>query len=275
MSAFDVEAVAGAMAAATADPVVQQAQTRFRTRLVDGWDLRPGDRVLEVGCGQGDMTAVLAAAVGEHGHVTAVDLADPSYGAPVTLGESAEFLRGTPLGARIEFRFGFDVLAETFPDDTFDHVVLSQCSWYFSSLDQLRATLARLRPWARRLCFAEWDLRPITYGQLAHLLAVQVQGMIEAVGERGDGNVRTPFSREALLRILAETAWHADEPRTVGTAGVHDAGWEVAICREIVAERLHTVPAPMRDLIASHVDVLESVAGLVEPLPVYSVTATR
>lgn len=275
MSAFDVGAVVGAMAAAAADPVVQQAQTRFRTRLVDGWDLRPGDRVLEVGCGQGDMTAVLAAAVGETGRVTAVDLADPSYGAPVTLGESAEFLRGSSLGARIEFRFGFDVLAETFPDDTFDHVVLSQCSWYFSSLDQLRATLARLRPWARRLCFAEWDLEPTAHDQLAHLLAVQIQGMIEAVGERGDGNVRTPFSREALLRILAGTGWHADEPRTVDTAGVHDAAWEVAICREIVRERLHTVQTPMRDLIASHVDVLESVAGHVEPLPAYSVTATR
>jgi len=275
MSAIDVETVVAAMATGVSEPGIQLAQTRFRARLVEGWDLRPGDRVLEVGCGQGDMTAVLAEAVGEGGHVTAVDLADPSYGAPVTLGESAAFLRGTPLGGRIEFRFGFDVLTEAFRDDSFDHVVLSQCAWYFASLDQLRATLARLRPWARRLCFAEWDMRPATYEQLAHLLAVQIQGMIEAAGERGDGNVRTPFSREALLVILAETGWHAAEPRIVDTAGVHDAAWEVAIAREIVDERLHTVPVPMRDLIASHVDVLESVAERVEPLPVYSVTATR
>jgi hypothetical protein len=221
------------------------------------------------------MTAVLAEAVGERGHVTGVDLADPSYGAPVTLGESAAFLLRTPLGTRIDVRFGFDVLAETFPDDAFDHVVLSQCAWYFASLDQLRATLARVRPWARRLCFAEWDLRPATHGQLAHLLAVQIQGMVEATGERGDGNVRTPFSRETLLRILAETGWQAGEPRTVDTARVHDAGWEIAICREIVAQRLHTLPRPVRDLVRSHVDVLDSLTGPVEPLPVYSVTATR
>lgn len=275
MSAIDVDAVVAAMATGVTEPAVQLVQTRFRADLARTWDLRPGDRVLEVGCGQGDMTAVLAAAVGERGHVTAVDLADPSYGAPVSLGASAAFLGATPLGPRIEFRFGFDVLAGTFPDDSFDHVVLSQCAWYFASLDQLRATLARVRPWAPRLCFAEWDLAPATHGQLAHLLAVQVQGMVEATGARGDGNVRTPFSRAALLRILAGTGWHAAEPATVDTTGVHDAAWEIAICREIVAERLHTVPGPLRDLITSHVDVLESVADQVEPLPVYSVTATR
>ena len=275
MSAIDVGTVVAAMATGVTEPAVQLVQTRFRAGLADTWGLRPGDRVLEVGCGQGDMTAVLAAAVGERGHVTAVDLADPDYGAPVSLGASAAFLRGTPLGPRIDFRFEFDVLAETFPDDAFDQVVLSQCAWYFASLDQLRATLRRVRPWARRLCFAEWDLAPATHGQLAHLLAVQVQGMIEATGVRGDGNVRTPFSRETLLRILAETGWHAGEPATVDTTGVHDGAWEVAICREIAGERLHTVPGPVRDLIASHMDVLESVAGQVEPLPVYSVTATR
>jgi SAM-dependent methyltransferase len=278
MSAIDVDTVVAAMATGVTEPAVQLVQTRFRAELATTWDLKPGDRVLEVGCGQGDMTAVLAEVVGERGHVTAVDLADPDYGAPVSLGASAAFLRGTPLGPRIDFRFGFDVLAETFPDDSFDHVVLSQCSWYFASLDQLRATLARVRPWARRLCFAEWDLEPTSHGQLAHLLAVQVQGMIEAAGERGDGNVRTPFSRAALLRILDETGWHAGEPAIVDTTGVHDAAWEVAICREIVGARLHTVPGPIRDLITSHVDVLDAVmeqAGAVEPLPVYSVTATR
>ncbi|GAB1515306.1 class I SAM-dependent methyltransferase [Actinophytocola sp. KF-1] len=275
MKSIDVDSVAAAMANGAADPAVQLVQTRFRAGLVDGWDLRPGDRVLEVGCGQGDMTAVLAAAVGEGGHVTAVDLADPSYGAPVTLGESAEYLRRTPLGDRIDFRFGFDVLAETFPGDAFDHVVLSQCSWYFASLDQLRATLARVRPWARRLCFAEWDLAPATHDQLAHLLAVQIQAVVEATGERGDGNVRTPFSRETLLRVLAETGWRPGEPRTVDTTGLQDASWEIWLCREVVKERLDTVPAPVRDLITSHLDVLDAVADRVEPLPVYAVTATR
>jgi SAM-dependent methyltransferase len=275
MNSIDVAAVVRAMATGVADPEMQLVQTRFRAGLVEGWEIGPGDRVLEIGCGQGDMTAVLAAAVGEQGRVTGVDLADPSYGAPVTLAQSAEFLLATPLGARIDLRFGFDVLAGTFADDSFDHVVLSQCAWYFASLEQLRATLARVRPWARRLCFAEWDLRPTSHGQLAHLLAVQIQGMIEASGERGDGNVRTPFSCERLLAVLADTGWRATGPKIYDTAGMHDATWEIAACHHVVEERLHTVPAPLCDLIQSHVDVLVSVSPSNESLPVYSVTATR
>ncbi|PFG56977.1 methyltransferase family protein [Amycolatopsis sulphurea] len=275
MNMIDVAAVARAMATGVANPGIQLVQTRFRAGLVESWDIQPGDRVLEIGCGQGDMTAVLAAAVGEHGQVTGVDIADPSYGAPITLAESAEFLRATPFGDRIDIRFGFDVLTETFPDDEFDHVVLSQCSWYFASLDQLRATLARVRPWARRLAFAEWDLRPTSHGQLAHLLAVQIQGMIEAAGERGDGNVRTPFSYQRLLAVLEETGWQASGARTIDTTGMHDAAWEITICQDVVKGRLHTVPAAMRDLIQSHVDVLETVTPSNEALPVYSVTAAR
>jgi SAM-dependent methyltransferase len=272
---MDVETIALAMATGVANPRTQLVQTRFRAGLVGGWDIRPGDRVLEIGCGQGDMTAVLADAVGEPGRVLAVDVAEPSYGAPVTLGDSARFLLGTPLGARIEFRFGVDVLAETFPADSFDHVVLSQCAWYFASLDQLRATLRHVGLLARRLCFAEWDLAPTSHAQLAHLLAVQIQGQLEAGGARGDGNVRTPFSRETLLRILAETGWHAAEPRAVDAAGMHDAAWEIAACRDVVRARLDTVPTALRDLIVSQVDVLDAVADQVAPLPVYSVTATR
>lgn len=33
--------------------------TRFRTRVVDAWSIRPGDRVLELGCGTGLMTRLL------------------------------------------------------------------------------------------------------------------------------------------------------------------------------------------------------------------------
>jgi len=35
---------------------------------------------MEIGCGQGDCTAVLATVVGETGHVTALDPAPPDYG---------------------------------------------------------------------------------------------------------------------------------------------------------------------------------------------------
>lgn len=191
--------LAAGMAAAEHNPDTQLSQTRHRAALVASWHIAPGSTVLELGCGQGDMTAVLAEAVGPKGRVVAVDVAAPSYGAPVTLGESAARLAAGPLGPRIDFRFATDVLDPSvdFPESTFDHVVFAHCSWYFTSLGHLRDTLARVRPWARRLWFTEWDLTPTSDDQLAHLLAVLIQGQIEAAGSHGQGNVRTPFSREA------------------------------------------------------------------------------
>ncbi|MFF9347080.1 class I SAM-dependent methyltransferase [Streptomyces sp. NPDC014734] len=252
------------MAASDVSPDVQLAQTRHRVALASGWDIRAGASVLEIGCGQGDMTAVLAEAVGPRGRVVAVDIADPLYGAPVTLGRSAERLKGTPLGSRISFSFGLDVLDEavTFLDNEFDHVVLAHCSWYFASLEQLRGTLARLRRWARSLCFTEWDLEPRSADQLPHLLAVLVQGQIEAGGSRGDGNVRTPFSRESLLRILPTTGWDTGPVRAVDTSALPDADWEIDACRRLLddADRMAELPRAVRDLIVSQADVLRSLA---------------
>ncbi len=273
--------LAAGMAAADHSPDVQLSQTRHRAALVAGWDITPGSTVLELGCGQGDMTAVLAEAVGPTGRVVATDVAEPSYGAPVTLGESSARLSAGPLGPRIDFRFSTDVLDSSveFPENTFDHVVLAHCSWYFASLAQLRDTLARVRPWARRLWFTEWDLTPTSDGQLAHLLAVLIQGQIEAAGSHGQGNVRAPFSREALLRLLPEAGWTAEGSRPVDTEDLRDGDWEVAACLDLTKarDRMAALPEPLRQLVLSQTDVLQAIAKPRgnPPLPAYTVTATR
>ena len=189
----------------------QLAQTRYRVQLVEHWGIPEGGRVLEIACGQGDMTAVLAHAVGPNGHVTAVDIADPDYGAPVTLGASAARLLASPLRSRIDLRFGVDLLDPevSFLDDAFDAVVLDHGAWYFDSLDQLSRTLHRVRGWATRLCLAEWDLEPGTLDQVAHLLAVLIQGQVEGYKRESDANVRTPFSRTRLLDLVSEAVgWY-------------------------------------------------------------------
>ncbi|MDT0467945.1 methyltransferase domain-containing protein [Streptomyces gibsoniae] len=136
--------VAG-MAAADHSPDIQLTRTRHRAALVASRQIAPGSAVLEPGCGQDDMTAVLAGAVGPEGRVVAVDVADPPYGTPVTPGESAARLATGPLGPRIGFRLATDVFdpAADFLVGTFDHVVLAHRSWYFASLGELRDTLAR------------------------------------------------------------------------------------------------------------------------------------
>lgn len=57
-----------------------EPQVRHRIDILKKWDLLPGSKILEIGCGQGDCTLVLADFVGEHGHVTAIDPAPLDYG---------------------------------------------------------------------------------------------------------------------------------------------------------------------------------------------------
>ena len=60
-----------------------------RINLVKFWGITPGSRVLEIGCGQGDCTTVLADAVGPDGHVDAVDPGAPDYGSYPSLHKSS------------------------------------------------------------------------------------------------------------------------------------------------------------------------------------------
>ena len=59
---------------------VQHSQTLHRLALLQHWNIPTGSKVLELGCGQGDCTTVLAHAVGEKGRVVAVDPAELDYG---------------------------------------------------------------------------------------------------------------------------------------------------------------------------------------------------
>lgn len=59
---------------------VQHLQTDHRLVLLQHWEIPTGSKILEIGCGQGDCTTVLAHAVGEEGTVVAVDPAELTYG---------------------------------------------------------------------------------------------------------------------------------------------------------------------------------------------------
>jgi len=62
------------------EPEHTLAAIKHRQRLLSYWKIKPGDNILEIGCGQGDFTVVLADAVGPHGHVVAVDPGPLDYG---------------------------------------------------------------------------------------------------------------------------------------------------------------------------------------------------
>jgi len=260
---------------------IRVAQAKHRQRLVEHWQIPEGARVLELGCGQGDTTKVLARAVGREGRVLAIDTADPSYGGPVTIGEATRQVKASHVGGSIEFRLSFNVLdpAVRFTGDEFDFVVMAHSSWYFESLAQLGETLERIRPWARRLCFAEWDLLPKSPAQTAHLLAVLIQGQVEGFKSTSLANVRTPFPRSTAIRLLAETGWSVVTEDWIETTWLQDADWEIAAClagavREADAAGM---PAKCVDFIRAETEALWEIAAPLHnrPLPCYSIVAER
>lgn len=256
---------------------IQLTQSAYRRRIVDTWQIAPGSRTLELGCGQGDMTAVLAEAVGPEGHVLAVDIADPSYGAPLTLAEATGALKESDLGARIEFRFNCDILSPdiSFEPDSFDCVVMAHSPWYFASLSQLAQTLGKVRPWARKLCFAEWDMAAQTHAQMAHMLAVLIQGQVEAFKASSEANVRTPFTRGVIMRLLAESGWMVTSESSVDSSSLQDGDWEISACLALHLDP--ALPAKFLALIESEIEMLREIAVAHgnPPLPCYSLVASR
>jgi len=249
------EEIVGLMATIAVNQAGQLALTRYRVALVEHWRIAPGMRILEIACGQGGMTAVLAWVVGPEGHVIAVDSADPSYGAPMSLGDSGAYLKASPLGSRIDFRYQVDVLdlSVSFPDDAFDAIVFAHGAWYFASFDHLRRTLERIRPWSKRLCFAEWDLTPETTDQIAHFLAVTIQGEIEAYKTVSEANVRTPFPLSRFVSLLNQTGWDLSALSRMNTESLQDGMWEVDLCLDYALPEAATLDIPPRiqDLIIS------------------------
>ena len=102
---------------------IQFIQTEHRLKLAEVWGIKDGKRILEIGCGQGDTTAVLAYLVGDTGFVHGIDIAPASYGSPVTVGDSANYLMKSELGKQIQMEFNVDVLAPDidFPENAFDY----------------------------------------------------------------------------------------------------------------------------------------------------------
>ena len=74
-----ITAIYPALTAAQRAAVIHP-QILHRIELIKFWDIAKGENVLEIGCGQGDTTVCLAAAVGEEGKVTAVDPGSLDYG---------------------------------------------------------------------------------------------------------------------------------------------------------------------------------------------------
>jgi len=210
---------------------IQQIQLHHRYQLVDQFQIQPGMRVLEIGCGQGDTTVVLADLVGERGHVTAIDIAAADYGAPYTLGQATSNIQSSAFADRISFHLETDFLE--FPvTDQFDLVIFSHCSWYFQSQQLLLKYFKKAREISSRLAVAEWDIRSSDPKQIAHFQAVTLAALYSQFTEN-EGNIQSVFSYQQIKEVLLIAGFQQQKTAVVDAHYLQDGAWEVAFIDSI------------------------------------------
>ncbi|KXJ88794.1 SAM-dependent methyltransferas-like protein [Microdochium bolleyi] len=270
---------------------VELVQAEHRIRLVNAWNnassssaaiIGPGARVLELGCGQGTATTVLAEAVGPTGHVDAVDPGSLDYGAPLTLGEAQRHITDkSPVGGRIRWH---QATPEAFLSSTsasgeeqWDVAVLAHCIWYFADTATLASILASLRGRVRRLCVAEYALRATHPAAVPHVLCVVARGMVESfrAQDESEENVRTPIGPRVIKGIAEQSGggggggcgagWKlVGEENVVPEAGLLDGQWEVGtVMSQYFVDEVekHVGNEKSRDVIMTARDAVVSAVG--------------
>lgn len=274
------EEIVDCMPPSLGDPNIQKVQTKHRLELAEFWDVKKGNKVLEIGCGQGDTTAVLAFLVGETGVVHGIDIASPDYGSPLTLGESINYLKKSQIGKRIKIDFDADILSSKieFPETHFDLFVLSHSSWYMKSAEELHDILKKLRKWGNKLCFAEWDTRIQSVEQYPHLLSVLIQAQYECFKTTTLSNVRTLFTPQDIKRIAETAGWTIRAEKSINSPELQDGKWEIEQVLTNFHDELEMVdnmPPKMANLIKSQINLLESAISTkaIKPMSTYAFTA--
>ncbi|KAJ4370268.1 hypothetical protein N0V86_009005 [Didymella sp. IMI 355093] len=214
---------------------IQHSQTLHRLELLKHWQISSGSKVLELGCGQGDCTTVLASAVGDQGNVVAVDPADLSYGSPYTLGQAQSHISQGLLGRQINWiqQSPQDYLASLVSSESqaFDATVLAHCLWYFSSPSLILSTFRAIKQHSKRLLLAEWSLVATHPSAQPHVLAALTQAALECRKSESISNVRTVLSPKRLTELALAAGWQLEnDVRTQADEGLLDGQWEVSAC---------------------------------------------
>ncbi|OOF94084.1 hypothetical protein ASPCADRAFT_6841 [Aspergillus carbonarius ITEM 5010] len=221
---------------------IQHSQTVHRLALLQHWNISTGSKVLELGCGQGDCTTVLAHAVGEQGSVVAVDPADLDYGSPYTLGQAQGHISQGPLGRQITWvqQTPLDYLSSLASESkAFDATVLAHSLWYFASPSLILSTFQALKQHSKRLLLAEWSLVATHPSAQPHVLAALTQAALECHKPKGsESNVRTVLGPKQLTKLALAAGWQLEsETRVECGEGLLDGQWEVSACLSSSFER--------------------------------------
>jgi SAM-dependent methyltransferase len=138
----------------------------------------PGQRLLDAGCGAGDVARALAAAVGPGGEVVALDHSE------VTLTTARERDPGGP----IRYVAG-DVAALDLPSDSFDGVWCERVLQHVADADRAVAELVRVTRPGGRVCLLDTDWTSLAFDGVGTALAATVldhaRGLLPPAADMG------------------------------------------------------------------------------------------
>ena len=194
---------------------IQLSQTKHRLNICQQWKIPSNSSILEIGCGHGDCTAVLASFVDSQGHVTALDPGDASYGSPFTLGQAQTHLRKSSLGSRLTFIQDNPIHFLQTTNNNYDYAIFFHSVWYFSSANEVEHTFRAL------------------HGSTAHLLSVLLQAACNT-SRRLTANVRTVLSKKALLELACKAGWTKVKMEYEVKSDLDDGRWEVEAALDLV-----------------------------------------
>lgn len=189
------------------DELIYIPRFTHRLALTKAWSIEPGQRVLDIGCGQGESCLAVALDLGPSGHVTGIDTAAPDYGTPFTIKESQEFVQKSVLGSRISFNQTDAASLLQAPDHpTFDAASLCHSLWYFptrESVFSLFQTLATAK--ISRIYLAEYAFQASNDTQIPHVLAAKAFALFNLYKTPTEGhdprayNVRAAPDQASIL----------------------------------------------------------------------------
>lgn len=246
---------------------VEKVQVEHRLQLINTWRIPPGSKILEIGCGQGTCTTVLATAAGADGHVDAVDPASPDYGSPCTLAEAQAIVSKCAVGDRITWHNAEPVDFLAASDKKWDYAVFTHCIWYFDNRSVLDTMFRALKGRVGTVLVAEYALKATERDAEPHLLAAIARASLEAHNPDSEANIRCLLSPAGIKELAVAAGWKVgEESNIVPAQSLLDGTWEAGEVRNksFVAEVEKRIQSPRvkEMLISSREAVIASYAAM-------------